>query len=79
MAKIKVMLITEGTYPYNGGGVSTWAHILCDRVNNVDFTLYSINAFFEEKPKYELSENVEKVIQVPLWTPDEPYDYVSYG
>lgn len=79
MSKIKVMLITEGTYPFNGGGVSTWAHTLCNRVNNVDFTLYAINAFFEEKPKYELSNNVEKVIQVPLWTPDEPYDYVSYG
>ncbi|HIB38257.1 GT4 family glycosyltransferase PelF [Mesonia sp.] len=79
MPKIKVMLITEGTYPFNGGGVSTWAHILCNQVNNADFTLYSINAFFEEKSKYELSDHVEKVIQVPLWTPDEPYDYISYG
>ena len=79
MPKIKVMLITEGTYPYNGGGVSTWAHILCNQVNNVDFTLYSINAFFEENSKYELSQNIKSVIQVPLWTPDEPYDYISYG
>jgi glycosyltransferase involved in cell wall biosynthesis len=79
MKKPSVMLILEGTYPYNGGGVSTWAHHLCNKVNNIDFKLYSINASFEDKPKYELSRNISEVIQVPLWTPDEPYDYISYG
>lgn len=73
------MLVLEGTYPFNGGGVSTWAHILCNEVQNVDFTLYSINAAFEEKPKFELSKNIKAVIQVPLWTPDEPKDYMNYG
>jgi len=79
MQNIKVMLITEGTYPYNGGGVSTWAHILCNLVKDVDYTLYSINAFFEEKPRYDLSQNIKNLIQVPLWSLDEPYDYISYG
>ena len=77
--KIKVMLITEGTFPYNGGGVSTWAQTLCNDVTNAEFTLYAINANFEQKPKYDLSDNVKQIIQVPLWTPDEPYDYMSYG
>ncbi len=53
--------------------------MLCDRVTNVDFTLYSINAGFEKEPIFELSENVKKVIQVPLWAPDEPQDYVSFS
>lgn len=79
MAKPSVLLIMEGTYPFNGGGVSTWAHILCNRVSNVDFKLYSINASFETEYKYKLSDNINEVIQVPLWTPDEPYDYISYG
>ncbi|CAM4037375.1 GT4 family glycosyltransferase PelF [Gillisia limnaea] len=79
MAKPSVLLILEGTYPYNGGGVSTWAHHLCNKVNNVDFKLYSLNASFEDEPRYELSKNITEVIQVPLWTPDEPYDYISYG
>ncbi|MFD2432769.1 GT4 family glycosyltransferase PelF [Mesonia maritima] len=79
MEKIDVMLISEGTYPFNGGGVSTWADILCNRVNNVHYTLYSINATFELESRYELGENIKKVLQVPLWTPDEPYDYTSYG
>jgi glycosyltransferase involved in cell wall biosynthesis len=73
------MLILEGTYPFNGGGVSTWAHMLCNKVKNVDYTLYSINANFEEKSKYDLSDNVKNVIQVPLWSPLEPKELLSYG
>jgi len=79
MPSPSVLLILEGTYPFNGGGVSTWAHHLCNKVSNVDFKLYSINASFEKESKYELSDNISEVIQVPLWTPDEPYDYISYG
>ena len=70
--KYDVMLILEGTYPFNDGGVSTWAHMLCCSVKNVNYTLYSINADFEEKSKYQLSDNVQNVIQVPLWSPLEP-------
>ena len=77
--KYDVMLILEGTYPFNGGGVSTWAHMLCNKVSNVNYTLYSINADFESKSKYELSDNVKNVIQVPLWSPLEPQEIISYG
>lgn len=77
--KYDVMLILEGTYPYNGGGVSTWADMLCHKVKNVNYTLYSINADFEEKSKYKLSDNVKEVIQVPLWSPLEPKELLSYG
>lgn len=75
----KVMLITEGTYPYNGGGVSTWSHILCSKIKNVDYTIYSINAALETVPKYDLPPSVKNIIQLPLWTPEEPTDYISYG
>ncbi|MFN3639353.1 MAG: GT4 family glycosyltransferase PelF [Flavobacterium sp.] len=77
--KHDVMLILEGTYPFNGGGVSTWAHMLCNEVKNANFTLYSINADFESKTKYELGINVSSVIQVPLWSPLEPQEMVEYG
>lgn len=79
MPKLSVMLILEGTYPYNGGGVSTWAHILCNQIQNSDFALYSMNANYESKTRFELSSNVKHNIQLPLWTPDEPNDYQSYG
>lgn len=77
--KYDVLLILEGTYPYNGGGVSTWSHMLCNEVKNANFNLYSINANFEVKPKYTLSDNVKNVVQVPLWSPLEPQDIIDYG
>ncbi len=77
--KPNVLLILEGTYPYNGGGVSTWAHILCNEIKNANFTLYSINASYEEKSKYTLSDNVKRVVQVPQWAPLEPKELIDYG
>lgn len=77
--KHDVMLILEGTYPFNGGGVSTWAHMLCNEVKNSNFTLYSINAEFESKSKYKLSDNVTSLIQVPMWSPMEPQEMIDYG
>ncbi len=74
----KVLLISEGTYPFNFGGVSTWAHDLCNKVKNVDYVLYSINAEVEKEPKFKLSNNVKKVIQVPLWSSEEPLDCIDY-
>ena len=76
--KIEVLLITEGTYPYNTGGVSTWAHDLCNNVKNATYDIYAINANVEIKPKYELGVNVNKVIQVPMWSPEEPTDCLAY-
>jgi len=76
---INVLLITEGTYPYNGGGVSTWAHDLCSKTKGIDFTLYSINAGVEITPRYPLTENVKNIIQVPMWSPEEPFDCVDYN
>jgi glycosyltransferase involved in cell wall biosynthesis len=78
-AKHKVLLILEGTYPFNGGGVSTWAHMLCEEVRNVDYSLYSINAEFETTPRYTLGENVKNVTQVPMWSPLEPQEMLDYG
>ena len=77
--KHDILLILEGTYPFNGGGVSTWSHMLCNEVKNANFNLYSINANFELTPKYQLSDNIKKVIQVPLWSPLEPQEMVDYG
>jgi glycosyltransferase involved in cell wall biosynthesis len=76
--KLDVMMIFEGTYPFNGGGVSTWAHILCDKIKNANFTLYSVNANYEEKPKFTLSKSVKKVIQLPMWSPLEVNELAIY-
>ncbi|UOK41740.1 MULTISPECIES: GT4 family glycosyltransferase PelF [Flavobacterium] len=77
--KYDVLLILEGTYPYNGGGVSTWSHMLCNEIKNANFILYSINAQYESSPRYSLSENVKQIVQVPLWAPFEPQEMINYG
>lgn len=74
----EVLMILEGTYPFNGGGVSTWAHMLCTKVKNADFSLYSINADYEVKPKYDLG-NIKNLVQLPMWSPLEPQEMVDYG
>lgn len=79
MQKTTVLLVLEGTYPFNGGGVSTWAHILCNRVQDVDFTLYSMNAQFEKYPIYELGPHIRETLQVPLWSSFEAADFIEYG
>lgn len=77
--KHNVLLILEGTYPYNNGGVSTWAHMLCNDVKNANYALYTINANFESKSKYILSDNIKSVTQVPLWSPLEPQEMIEYN
>lgn len=75
----RVLLVTEGTYPYSYGGVSSWAHTLCNLVDDTSFYLYSFNSKLEDKPKYQLNSSIKKLIQLPLWTPYEPFDFLDYG
>lgn len=79
MKKINVMLVLEGTYPYQSGGVSTWAHTLCEKVKNANYTIYSTNANFTNNLKYTLPPSVKNLIQVPQWAPNEPHEYIDYG
>lgn len=71
-----VLFETEGSYPYSGGGVSTWAHILCTELEEeVDFHLMAItgNPFVE--PRYKLPKNITDIIHIPLWGVEEPVHY----
>lgn len=73
-----VLFETEGSYPYSGGGVSTWAHILCSELQDqIDFYIYAItgNPFVESR--YPLTENVKKIIHIPLWGVEEPVQYYN--
>ncbi|WP_282074769.1 GT4 family glycosyltransferase PelF [Maribacter aquivivus] len=75
----QILLICEGTYPFNTGGVSTWANDLCSRINNAEFVVYSINSVVENTSKYSFSNQIKRIIQVPMWSPEEPLDCVDYG
>lgn len=65
--RLRVLLISEGTYPFFFGGVSTWCHVLVRGLPEVDFTLMSLIDSPSRKPTFELSENVVEFRPVPIW------------
>jgi glycosyltransferase involved in cell wall biosynthesis len=68
--------MTEGTYPYAGGGVSTWCDVLCRGLSEIDFFVIAVTGTPIATLKYQLPPNVRSVRQVPLWGSEEPSEYV---
>jgi polysaccharide biosynthesis protein PelF len=73
--KPRILMTTEGTYPFVGGGVSTWCHALTHQMSEVDFKILAIvaNPYLQEQ--YPLSANVSQVLKVPLWGMEDPIEY----
>ncbi|HUC91831.1 MAG TPA: GT4 family glycosyltransferase PelF [Paenibacillus sp.] len=74
--KIKVMLATEGTYPFHQGGVSTWCDILIQKLRSVDYVIFSVlmNPFVTQK--FKLPEQ-DALIKMPLWGTEEPAEHLE--
>jgi polysaccharide biosynthesis protein PelF len=64
---LRVLLITESTYPFNVGGVSTWCNNLVNGLPNVDFEILAIVGSPDLVPLFELPKNVSAVTTVPVW------------
>lgn len=64
---LTVCLVTEGTYPYFVGGVSTWCDMLVRGLPEVRFVLMSLVPDPGVAPVFELPANVAELIPVPLW------------
>lgn len=68
-----ILFETEGTYPYSGGGVSTWSHILCSELEEeVDFILLPLTGLPFVESRYPLPSNIKSIIHIPLWGSAEP-------
>ncbi|MDF2524656.1 MAG: mshA 6 [Clostridiales bacterium] len=74
--KLKVMLTTEGTYPFHQGGVSTWCDMLVHNLKDVEYVIYSVvmNPFVTQK--FSLS-NQASLIKLPLWGTEEPCEHLT--
>ncbi|MGZ4031606.1 MAG: GT4 family glycosyltransferase PelF [Tumebacillaceae bacterium] len=74
--QIRVLLSTEGTYPYHQGGVSTWCETLVSKMEMVDFVIYSIvgNPFVTQKFKLPANASLQSV---PLWGTEEPKEHLE--
>ncbi len=66
-APIRVLLLTEGTYPFRWGGVSTWCDVLTHELSDVRFSLLAIAEGPQLERKFELAPNVEHFRAVSLW------------
>ena len=73
---IRVMLSTEGTYPFHPGGVSTWCDILVKQLQGVDYVLYSLMMNPYVSQIYDLPPSTE-LLKVPLWGTEEPCEHLD--
>jgi len=72
---ISVLLTTEGTYPFYGGGVSTWCHRLTHGLPQVDFRIVAVTTSPYPQAKHTLAPNVQEVLKLPQWGLLQPAEY----
>lgn len=65
--RLRVLMITEGTYPFHWGGVSTWCHLLIRDLPTIDFELISLAAEPNMELQFTLPHNVTAFHPIPLW------------
>jgi glycosyltransferase involved in cell wall biosynthesis len=75
MSQLRVLMTSEGTYPFYRGGVSTWCNDLMCELADVKFDILAITASPYVLPQYPLPPNVGRVLQVPLWGMNDPIEF----
>jgi polysaccharide biosynthesis protein PelF len=69
----RVLMITEGTYPYVIGGVSTWCDQILRRTPEIDWQLLPVTAGGRTStPMFTLPPHVTTAPAIDLWGPDSP-------
>jgi polysaccharide biosynthesis protein PelF len=71
----KICLLTEGTYPFVRGGVSTWCHDLVVGMPEVEFVVYAVIANPTGALEYALPPNVTQLLTIPLWGHERLAEY----
>lgn len=72
---MRVCLLTEGTYPYVRGGVSTWCHDLISGLPDVSFSVYALIGNPSGRTEYDVPPNTSNVLGVPLWGHERLSEY----
>ncbi len=63
----RVLLVAEGTYPFEWGGVSTWCDGLVRSLPHVDFSVLAVAPQPGLTPVFERLPNIVEIAAVPLW------------
>ena len=66
-------MLTEGTYPYAVGGVSSWCDVVIGRLTQTEWDILPIVAGGRRwKQHYQLPPNARLLRPIELWTQDAP-------
>src|SRR3954451_1980384 len=70
--RARILLTTEGTYPYALGGVSSWCDLLLRGLTEFDWTVLPIIAPHGRAPLYALPEHARQAGPIEVWTESLP-------
>ncbi len=73
-----VLLTTEGTYPFEGGGVTTWADVVLRGLPDVDVHLLAVTGSTALRLNKDLPGHVRSVVAVPLFGSAEPTEFTRH-
>lgn len=73
---MRILLTTEGTYPYFRGGVSTWAHELVTGMPEHEFLIGAVVGNPHVEPSFGVPPNTQ-VLTIPLWGTESLDEYVA--
>ena len=74
--RIKVLMTTEGTYPFHFGGVSNWCDVLVSKQSEVDYVIFSVMMNPYVTQKFTLP-GATTLIKVPLWGTEDPSEHLT--
>ena len=70
-----VLLTTEGTYPFEGGGVTTWCDVILQGLPDIDVHLLAVTGSTALSLHQSLPPHVKSVQAVPLFGSVEPTEF----
>jgi glycosyltransferase involved in cell wall biosynthesis len=79
LARPRVLLTTEGTYPYVMGGVSSWCDLLVHRLTEFDWQILPIVAPDGRPPLFALPGHATEVGRIEVWSETLPAGGVPRG
>ena len=68
----RILLCTEGTYPYVMGGVSSWCDLIVGGLDEFDWQVLPIVAPGKREPLYTLPPQAREVGRIEVWSEDLP-------
>jgi polysaccharide biosynthesis protein PelF len=72
-ARPSVLMVTEGTYPYAVGGVSSWCDLIARGIPEFEWLLLPlVGSNMPARPLFDLPANVQLVRRLELWSQELP-------